>query len=286
MIFHIRCKNNTQYNLSVLQLLLGGFAFHIVPLGILCVEPQSTGKSGIPQNVYYQKLQNGTTQKVQNYGHNKDQDLLIKNGSTRTPEGHSYLPKPKCMDWSILQNFHVVIVMLFTFVFCMAASSHYAYCGALVQQKGLSREETSYLLSASGISDVMGNVTLGILFDVPLIKRRSTLFYCLLNLLFSAIILAIPFLDTFPTLFGAFAFWGMLSACNTTKNVILSDNVNKKQLADAVGLSLMAMALGYGLGPIFTGTNSIVIAHIRGFWKINFPSRLTNMLTNTSKSLE
>ena len=164
-------------------------------------------------------------------------------------------PKPRttCTDWTILKSFHVLIVMIFSFVYAIATSNHYAYCGALLGRMGFNKEEISYFISATGISDIIGNIIFGVLFDIPLIRRSSTQYYCLLNLLFSSVILTLPFLNTFVTMYVAFFLWGALAANNTTKNVLLTDNVNTSQLADAIGLSLTGMGCGNAVGPFFTG---------------------------------
>ena len=157
------------------------------------------------------------------------------------------------IDWSVGRNLHVLIVFLFAVAYSVTVSSYFSFCGTLVQQNGGNEEETSYLLSIGGISDIIGNITLGILFDISFVRKRITLFFCLVNGIFAAVILVLPFLKTFSTLCAAFVFWGLLSASSGTKNVVLSENVTKDQLADAVGISLMGMAIGYGGGPFFTG---------------------------------
>ena len=172
-------------------------------------------------------------------------------------ENKRQFTKSGWVDWSILRNFHVFSVTLICFLYSTATSSHYAFCGALVQQNGLDKKSVSYLLPISGISDIIGNIALGILFDVSWIRRRITQCYCLIILIFSAVILTIPFLNMFSTMCLAFALWGAFAASNTTKNVLLCEYVNKEQLADAVGFSLVAMALGYGTGPFLTGKHNI-----------------------------
>ena len=47
--------------------------------------------------------------------------------------------------------------------------------------------------------------------------------------------------------------WGLVTACFGTKDVILSDHVNSLQFPDAVGISLVAVALGFGMGASVTG---------------------------------
>ena len=157
------------------------------------------------------------------------------------------------IDWSVGRNLHVLIVFLLAVAYSVTVSSYFSFCGALVQQNGGNKEEISYLLSIGGISDIIGNITLGILFDISFVRKRITLFFCFVNGIFAAVILVLPFLKTFSTLCAAFVFWGLLSASSGTKNVVLSENVTKDQLADAVGISLMGMAIGYGGGPFFTG---------------------------------
>ena len=147
----------------------------------------------------------------------------------------------------------MLIVFIFTLAYGMVTSSHYAFSGALVQQNGLTKEEAGYLLSLSGITDIMGNFVLGSLFDLHHVKRKSTMYFCVLNLFLSVCALIIPFLNSFASLCIAFGLWGVFGTVNTTKNILLSDNLIKEQFVDAVGITLVAMAIGNAAGPFLTG---------------------------------
>ena len=185
-----------------------------------------------------------------------------------------------CIDWSVAQNLHVMIVFFFCTVYCLAVSSHFAFCGALVQQNGLSADQASYLLSIGGLSDIIGNIILGILFDISFVRRRSTQFYCVLNGLLAAVMILLPLLRTFPILCVAFALWGVLSTSSTTRNVVLSEHVKKENLADAVGISLMGMAIGYGSGPFITGKLPLnhLVDSINVYWSLILSTEMFSVL--------
>ena len=233
-------------------MLIGAISFHIVPLGMFCVEPAKMR--------YVHNLENrGSTfpSKEEKYDTETEKE---KRRSCRS------------FNFSIFRNFHVIIVCISTVVYCMTVSSHYAYSGALVQQNGLTEQQASYLLSLSGITDIMGNILLGLFFDLPPIKRKSTLFFCLLNLLFSACVLILPFLKSFTLLSVVFGLWGVFATVNTFKNILLSDNVPRNQFAYSVGISLVAMAIGNASGPIITGKENIMA----------FPFKLNKIQCNNS----
>ena len=158
-----------------------------------------------------------------------------------------------CVDWSVLKNFHVISIMLLAVGYKFTTSNYYAYCGALVQQIGHTAHEASYLLSLSGMADIFGNIIYGVLFDLPFVKKRNMTCYCIAHLLFGTTVVIIPLLKEFLSLCVAFGMWGLVTACFGTKDVILSDHVNSLQFPDAVGISLVAVALGFGMGAPVTG---------------------------------
>ena len=241
----------------IFQLLLGGLAFNIVPLGMLCVD--HTKKSRDDHDIAKSKCRSENVKcdpKSQSVETNTMHTSLLERERQHGNSSSRVYKREMCrspIDWSVGRNLHVQIIFSLAVAYCITVSSYFSFCGALVQQNGRNEEETSYLLSIGGISDIIGNITLGIIFDIPFVRKRSTLFFCLVNGIFAIIILLLPLLKTFSTLCAAFAFWGVLSASSGTKNVVLSEKVKKDQLADAVGISLMGMAIGYGGGPFFTG---------------------------------
>ena len=243
----ITTKFYSQFSFVILQLLLGGLAFNIVPLGMLCVD--HTKECQVIHDIAKSDYRSANVKCDPKSMHTS---LLREHGESSSPVCKREICRSP-IDWSVGHNLHVLIVFLFAVAYSVTVSSYFSFCGALVQQNGGNEEETSYLLSIGGISDLIGNIILGILFDIPFVRKRSTLFFCFVNGAFAAIILLLPFLKTFSTLCAAFALWGVLSASSATKNVVLSENVKKDQLADAVGISLMGMAIGYGGGPFFTG---------------------------------
>ena len=224
---------------------------------MLCVDyTKKSQDCHIVANIDYRSENGKCDYKSQSVETNTLHNSLLDRKIERDESSNSVCKRATCMspiDWSVGRNLHVLIVFLFAVAYSVTVSSYFSFCGALVQQNGGNEEETSYLLSIGGISDIIGNIILGILFDISFFRKRITLFFCFVNGIFAAVILVLPLLKTFSTLCAAFVFWGLLSASSGTKNVVLSENVTKDQLADAVGISLMGMAIGYGGGPFFTG---------------------------------
>ena len=216
-------------------------------MGLFCIEPRTVNNLS---QCNQEKLQDKIGEC------NKSKEKLDATSEVHIEaKNKSKCPLIHCMDWSVFKNFTVIIVVLYTGINGMAFSSHYAYCGPLVQQNGLSEIEGGYLVSISGITDLIGNATFGILFDLQFVKKRSTVFFAIMNGLFSCVIISLPMLKTFEMYSIAFGLWGALATTNTIRNVLLSDNVDRKeQLADAVGMGLLSSAVGYALGPFLTGT--------------------------------
>ena len=109
---------------------------------------------------------------------------LLDREIERDESSSSVCKRRTCMspiDWSVGRNLHVLIVFLIAFAYSVTVSSYFSFCGALVQQNGGNEEETSYLLSIGGISDIIGNIILGILFDISFVRKRITLFFCFVN---------------------------------------------------------------------------------------------------------
>ena len=247
------CKECVDSYISELlfwQLIIGGLAFHLVPLGLYCVEPKTCDLS----------LQ----KKTEKLEVSENCDILNKNLSApsekvqeSTSRKRGKIPKCPllhCVNWSIFKNFTVIIVIIYTGIAGVIFSSHFAYCGALVQQNGLTEKEASYLLSISGITDLVGNAAFGLLFDTQYIKKRRTTCYAIMNALLASVVIILPFLKSFEVYSIAFGLWGVFAVTNTIRNVLLSNHVkNREQLADAVGVSLLSSAIGFGTGPFITG---------------------------------
>ena len=233
-----------------LQLLIGGLAFHLVPLGLFCVEPKTCDLS---LQTKTKKLEVNETCDISNKNLSAPSQK-VRESTSRKCGNIPKWPLLHCVDWSIFKNFTVIIVVIYTGIASVIFSSHFAYCGALVQQNGLTEKEASYLLSISGITDLVGNAAFGLLFDTQYVKKRSITVYAIMNALLASVVITLPFLKSFEVYSIAFGLWGAVAVTNTIRNVLLSNHVkNREQLADAVGVSLLSSAVGYGTGPFITG---------------------------------
>ena len=133
-----------------LQLLIGGLAFHLVPLGLFCVEPKSSLQTKTEKVECFTEYRDGSNKNL------STQSKTVGESTSGESENISKWPLLDCVDWSIFKNFTVIIVVIYTGITGVIFSSHYAYCGALVQQNGLTEKEASYLVSISGITDLVG----------------------------------------------------------------------------------------------------------------------------------
>ena len=236
-------------------------AFNIVPLGILCTE--HTRRKQINSLVYKHPI-------IVQQQDSKVEGMLSKESldSHVQPDEHGFqencfsttAEKQKkkfqhrvSFDCSIFKNFNVLLVLLFTLLNSVAFSSFNAFCGAIVQSNGLTEQETSYLVSLSGITNIVGSIVFGFFSDLSHFRSKSVRLYCLILTLFAIVNIAFPFLKTFLSHCIAFGLWGFFAVGNTIKNVVLCDNVTRDQLADAIGASLVTMGIGFAAGPFVTG---------------------------------
>ena len=191
-------------------------AFNIVPLGILCSEPKR--RKQIYSLAYKQPtIAQQQDSKVEGMLSKDSKDLQVqpdKHGfqedslATSAEQQNKKFQHKGSFDCSIFKNVNVILVLLFTLLNSVAFSSFNAFCGAVVQSNGLTEQETSYLVSLSGITNIIGSIVFGLLSDLSHFRSKSVRLYCLLLTLFAIVNIAFPFLKTFLSHCVAFGLWG------------------------------------------------------------------------------
>ena len=90
-----------------------------------------------------------------------DKITIILNKSENQMSGTNTTAKRDkiiCGNCFIFKNIYVIIVFVFTVVYCITMWSTYAYTGALVQQNGFTQQQASYIVAITGVTDILGNI--------------------------------------------------------------------------------------------------------------------------------
>lgn len=228
---------------SIFQLLFGGISFNVAALGIACVEPKCVRKNKNQLHVKSKEMM--CPQRAKEQWREDSPSQHQQNSSNR---------RLFLINSAVFSDSRIVLLLIMYAILFLSFTIHYTFCGALVQQNGLTEVEVARLISINGLSSLTGSLTSGLIFDLKFVKTRRTMCYFTTNVLYSMTILSMPFLKHFYLLCVPFTLWGLLSGfLNTTGNVVMSDYVSPELLPDAVGAGLFFMAIGTGLGPTAGG---------------------------------
>ncbi len=164
--------------------------------------------------------------------------------------------KQRTIYFSLLTRFNTGKVMYMLLFNCLHFSTLWTYGGALVtEQNGCEANNVPYLISLAGISDILGNLFSGFLFDTAYVRRHQASFFYLLNILVGLTGTCLPLAKTFVSQCVVFFCWGFIAAGSCTlRNPLLARYVGHGHLlADSIGLTNVFLGAGHTLGPLISG---------------------------------
>ena len=128
---------------------------------------------------------------------------------------------------------------------------------------GLTETQSSLLVMITGVTDIIGRIAFGFIFDHRLVINRRQICYKWVSILFGLSAIVICFCRSMITLTVACVFWGFLEAGSHGQRVtVVSEFVTAAQMPDAVGLLILFQGLGALLSPLVSGNIDCIIGLI------------------------
>ncbi len=230
---------------------MGGVCLNTVACGILCTEPIG------------HTLPNPKCLEVQIHEEINKHGIIKKDMLQDSRPCSGITMCRKLTTWSLLVQYHPAKVIYMTAVQCIHFSTFYAFLGALiVDQSGGKSSELAFLMSVHGLLDIAGNILFGFIFDLPVLRKGiylqpSLYYFC--NSLLGLGSMFLPFANTFPYQILVISIWalGASGGCNL-RHPLMNKYVGHGSLfADAIGLCLAGIGVGYIFGPIPAGKHTI-----------------------------
>ncbi|KAK6622975.1 hypothetical protein RUM43_008827 [Polyplax serrata] len=156
------------------------------------------------------------------------------------------------LDFSLLKDPIFILFTVSNFFTSIGFNIPYVYIVAQAQERGISKENASYLLAVIGIANTIGRVVLGYISDKPWINRlmiyNVSLAVCGIATALSALCYT----------FYSFAFYGSvygfsIGAYVGLTSVILVDLMGLDHLTNAFGLLLLFQGIASLIGPPIAG---------------------------------
>ena len=158
------------------------------------------------------------------------------------------------LDYTLLTNRRFICFCISVMLATLGHSPASIMLPALAMQFNIKSKEAAFLLSITGIADIVGRVTFGVLCDVKLFKKnRQTLYVFAIFIsgvanMFCGLASEYWHFVIYSCIFGLFA-----GSYNVLTPVILVDLLGVENLASSCGLALLFQGLGFLVGPPTAG---------------------------------
>ncbi|CAG2190157.1 SLC16A14 [Mytilus edulis] len=162
--------------------------------------------------------------------------------------------KTKFFDLSLLKDLRYSAFCVAILLFTLAFSSGMVFLPAFALQIGTSELEAAYTVVVTGVSDGIGRLFAGFLFDRKFMKPYRIYIYNVLIIFMGVVSLTIPSVTTFPQLAVACAIYGFIIGMYVSqKSVIIVDLLGIENLSKSFGLVLFFQGIGDFIGPPLSG---------------------------------
>ncbi|CAC5375664.1 SLC16A14 [Mytilus coruscus] len=162
--------------------------------------------------------------------------------------------KTKLFDLSLLKDLRYCAFCVAILLFTLAFSSGMVFLPAFALQIGTSEFEAAYTVVVTGVSDGIGRLFAGFLFDRKFMKPYRIYIYNVLIIFMGVVSLTIPSLTTFSQLALACAIYGStIGMYVSQKSVIIVDLLGIENLSKSFGIVLFFQGIGVFIGPPLSG---------------------------------
>ncbi|XP_076091531.1 monocarboxylate transporter 9-like [Mytilus galloprovincialis] len=160
----------------------------------------------------------------------------------------------KIFDLSLLKDLRYSAFCVAILLFTLAFSSGMVFLPAFALQIGTSEFEAAYTVVVTGVSDGIGRLLAGFLFDRKFMKPYRVYIYNVLIIFMGVVSLTIPSVTTFPQLAVACAIYGSIIGMYVSqKSVIIVDLLGIENLSKSFGIVLFFQGIGVFIGPPLSG---------------------------------
>ncbi|XP_052069045.1 monocarboxylate transporter 12-like [Mytilus californianus] len=194
-----------------------------------------------------QKTVNGSSNKITTTNSINDTKCRQSNNNENKPL-KSYL------DYTLLTNQRFICFCMSVMLATLGHSPASIMLPALAMQFNIRSKEAAFLLSITGIADIVGRITFGVLCDVKLFKKNRQTLYVFAIFISGVANMCCGFASEYwhfviySCIFGLFA-----GSYNVLTPVILVDLLGVENLASSCGLALLFQGLGFLVGPPMAG---------------------------------
>lgn len=184
--------------------------------------------------------------------------LLIKRPSLKEIKrkilGKDDHESKKLIDLTLLKNSRFLTFCIGICFLSLAFNSVLIFIPPLAKDLGLTRLQGAYILSISGLFDILGRLGSGVILNLKKIKPFRMIIYNTAMFLLGFLTFTLPLSSSFIALSIAGAFYGLLTGIYTSqKSVILADILGSESLNSSFGILICFQGIGTLLGPPFTG---------------------------------
>ena len=132
-----------------------------------------------------------------------------------------------------------------------------SYLPSWATEQGLNQQQTALLIMMTGVTDVIGRITFGLIFDHSLVVHRRHIVYKWLCIVFGLTTVAVCFSSSLTSFIVVSLLWGLFEAgCHGQRVTVVSDFVSPAQMADAVGVLSFFQGVGNIIAPLAPGRHA------------------------------
>ena len=136
---------------------------------------------------------------------------------------------------------------------CATLPSYLTFFPAYALEIGVSTGNSSLILSANGLADIIGRLGSGFFFD-RVVHGRKRLYHSLVGVAAGLVVASCSLIDSVRSLFGMTMAQGFIEGIfSAQRTVVPFEFVDAKDMSDAVGLIIFAECIGTIVGPLMQG---------------------------------
>ncbi|KAL3871119.1 hypothetical protein ACJMK2_039138 [Sinanodonta woodiana] len=162
--------------------------------------------------------------------------------------------KKPLLELSLLTNVTFLSLCIAMSLFTMAFHIAFVFLPPLIKDRGMTELDAAYIVTITGIMDVVGKILAGFILDLNSIKKYRLLIYNGIMIVVGTVSLLIPSVSTFTGFALLCAFYGlMLGAYISQKSIVIIDIPGVEKLTSSLGLLLWFQGAGTLVGPPISG---------------------------------
>ncbi|XP_063444117.1 monocarboxylate transporter 12-like [Mytilus trossulus] len=187
-------------------------------------------------------------------------------------------------DYTLLTNRRFICFCISVMLATLGHSPASFMLPALAMQYNIRSKEAAFLLSITGIADIVGRITFGVLCDVKIFKKNRQTLYVFAIFISGVANMCCGFATEYwhfviySCIFGLFA-----GSYNVLTPVMLVDLLGVGKLASSCGLALLFQGLGFLVGPPIAGfVTDMVGDYQSGFYFAGVAMVISAIVVNLS----